>query len=201
MIDLRTVCNVYDAPAVPIDAGPDCMLLDVRIKSLDTGRIHKTPRAQPLMAGGRAYLEAPIYGYGELVAYDYRPIDMHGIDEWFADDTELPFCRNHIPRPSETPQEPEPADEAPQVVREDDAPQEPTEASPADLRTDIIGVMRTQDRAMTLRELILCLNMAYDDPSRKAVGRVLEDMEDKGLVKRCGNSNTGGRPARTWVIA
>lgn len=226
VMDVATVCSVYDDPAIRIGVDPEDLLTDIRVKSVDTGRILACGSIlRPLVCDGKVYIMLPAdFEIGSMVAFGLRTIGHMEMREWFGDDHEVPlgdFLRESVAclttpggddeqeRPEEPPAEPVTADADTQEATqppEDDGPQDAPCArcdamTPAELRTVILQVMRTQDRAMTVREIILCLNMEYVDSNRSRVNDTLVSMEDKGLVKRGGSVRSGGRPSTMWVIA
>ena len=225
VMDVATVCSVYDDPAIRIGVDPEDLLTDIRVKSVDTGRILACGSIlRPLVCDGKVYITLPGFEIGSMVAFGLRTIGHMEMREWFGDDHEVPlgdYLRESVAclttpgsddeqeRHEEAPAEPVTADaDAPEASQppEDDGPQDASCArcdamTPAELRTVILQVMRTQDRAMTVREIVLCLNMDYNDPNRSRVNDMLVSMEDKGLVKRGGSVRSGGRPSTTWVIA
>lgn len=226
VMDVATVCSVYDDPAIRIGVDPEDLLTDIRVKSVDTGRILACGSIlRPLVCDGKVYIMLPAdFEIGSMVAFGLRTIGHMEMREWFGDDHEVPlgdFLRESVAclttpgsddeqeGTEEAPTEPVTADaDAPEASQppENDGPQDAPCArcdamTPAELRTVILQVMRTQDRAMTVREIVLCLNMDYNDPNRSRVNDMLVSMEDKGLVKRGGSVRSGGRPSTTWVIA
>lgn len=226
VMDVATVCSVYDDPAIRIGVDPEDLLTDIRVKSVDTGRILACGSIlRPLVCDGKVYIMLPAdFEIGSMVAFGLRTIGHMEMREWFGDDHEVPlgdYLRESVAclttpgsddeqeRHEEAPAELVTADaDTPEASQppEDDGPQDAPCArcdamTPAELRTVILQVMRTQDRAMTVREIVLCLNMDYSDPNRSRVNDMLVSMEDKGLVKRGGSVRSGGRPSTTWVIA
>ena len=225
VMDVATVCSVYDDPAIRIDVDPEDLLTDIRVKSVDTGRIlTRGSIHRPLVCDGKVYIILPDFEIGSMVVFGLRTIGHMEMQEWFGDDHEVPlgdFLRESVAclttpgsddeqeGTEEAPTEPVTADaDAPEASQppEDDGPQDAPCArcdamTPAELRTVILQVMRTQDRAMTVREIVLCLNMDYSDPNRSRVNDMLVSMEDKGLVKRGGSVRSGGRPSTKWVVA
>lgn len=226
VMDVATVCSVYDDPAIRIGVDPEDLLTDIRVKSVDTGRILACGSIlRPLVCDGKVYIMLPAdFEIGSMVAFGLRTIGHMEMREWFGDDHEVPlgdFLRGSVAclttpgsddeqeGTEEAPAEPVTADtDTPEASQppEDDGSQDALCArcdamTPAELRTVILQVMRTQDRAMTVREIVLCLNMEYVDSNRSRVNDTLVSMEDKGLVKRGGSVRSGGRPSTTWVIA
>lgn len=225
VMDVSTVCSVYDDPAIRIDVDPEDLLTDIRVKSVDTGRIFTRGSIhRPLVCDGKVYIILPDFEIGSMVAFGLRTISHMEMREWFGDDHEVPlsdFLRESVAclttpgsdddqeGTEKAPTEPVTADaDAPEASQppENDGPQDAPCArcdamTPAELRTVILQVMRTQDRAMTVREIVLCLNMDYSDPNRSRVNNMLVSMEDKGLVKRGGSVRSGGRSSTKWVIA
>ena len=221
VMDVATVCNVYDGPAIRIDVDPEDLLTDLRVKSVDTGHILACGSIlRPLVRDGKVYITLPGFEIGSMVAFGLRTIGNMEMRAWFNDDHEVglgdflagrvaclqePAC-NTVTEPQETPSEP--------LTTCDDTQEAPEDAgeglhggltgcAAAELRTVLIKVMRTQDRAMTVREIAAILNSDTVD-ARTRIATVLADMESKGLVKRGSyvpSQSPGRKSVTTWVVA
>ena len=228
--NLSVVCSVDDAPAVSLTgASEGDVVTDLRIKSLDTGRIYSRAFAVPEIRDDRAYVMVLGFAFGERVAIGFDTTPFDSISEWFNDDHEVglgdflagrvaclqePAC-NTVTEPQETPSEPltacDDTQEAPEDLPEAEGPEDAGEGlhegvtgcAAAELRTVLIKVMRTQDRAMTVREIAAILNSDTVD-ARTRIATVLADMEGKGLVKRGSyvpSQSPGRKSVTTWVVA
>lgn len=226
MISVTTVCNVYDEPAIPIAVDPSAILMYVRAKGIETGRIMELDGAvHPRAIEGRTYLDLPGFPIGESVAYAMISVDPLDLETWLRDDHEvglLDYVKGRVAcittqeaqeTPSEAPRCDDVREEAPEGVQEPDEPREDDEVESlhggvigctvAELRTVLLDVMRRQDRAMTVREIAAILN-SDTVGARTRIAANLADMEDKGLVKRGGyvpSQSPGRRNATTWVVA
>ena len=222
MISIATVCNVYDAPAIPLSLDPSALLMGVRVKGIESGRILELGVAvRPKTIGGKAYLHLPGFPIGELVACRMDAVTEDDLARWLDDDHEVGLrgflggtvaCITTQETPSEAPRcddSPEDAED----IQEPDGPRDEDEAESlhggvigctvSELRTTLLEVMRKQDRAMTVREIAAILNSDTTD-ARTRIAANLADMEDKGLVKRGGyvpTTGPGRKNATMWVIA
>ena len=222
MISIDRVCNIYDEPAIPISSDPSAILMNVRVKGVESGRILELGVAvRPETIGGKAYLHLPGFPIGELVACRMDAVTEDDLVWWLDDDHEVGLrdflhgrvaCITTPESPSEVPQ----CDDIPEDVEDVQEPDEPQEddeveslhggvigCTVSELRTVLLDVMRRQDRAMTVREIAAILNSDTTD-ARTRIAANLADMEDKGLVKRGGYAPTTGpgrKNATMWVIA
>lgn len=229
MIDMNLVRMVDDEPAVPITVCSDSILVNIRIKSLGTGRIHCVPIAYSLFSEGMRYLPCPGFEPGDRIAFDFRTYRDRDLEAWFNDDHEVglldylegrvaclqePAC-NIETEPQETPSEPltacDDTQEAPEDLPEAEGPEDADDGlrggvmgcAAAELRTVLIETMRRQDRAMTVKEIAAILNSDTVD-ARTRIATVLADMEGKGLVKRGSyvqSQSPGRKSVTTWVVA
>lgn len=222
MISIATVCNVYDEPAIPLGLDPSALLIGVRVKSVESGRILELGVAvRPETIDGRAYLHLPGFPTGELVACRMDAVTEADLARWFDDDHEVGLrgfvngtvaCITTPEAPSKAPRCDDTREDA-EDVQEPDEPQDEDGAESlhggvigctvSELRTTLLEVMRRQDRAMTVREIAAILNSDTTD-ARTRIAANLADMEDKGLVKRGGyvpSQSPGRKTATTWVIA
>ena len=225
MISVATVCNVYDEPAIPIAVDPSALLMGVRVKSIESGRILELGVAvRPRTVDGKTYLHLPGFPIGELVACRMDAVTEDDLGRWLDDDHEVglkDFLHGRVAcittletqeSPSEAPQ----CDDIPEDAEDIQEPDEPREEDEAEslhggvigctvseLRTTLLEVMKRQDRAMTVRGIAAILNSDTTD-ARTRIAANLADMEDKGLVKRGGYAPTTGpgrKNATMWVIA
>lgn len=212
MMDIATVCNVFDAPAVKIAADSDAILTEVRVKSLDTGRLLLIVRASPRVVGESAYLQLPGFSYGETVAFEFRQLSWEAVRTWFLEDSELPFRTDSAPEEHPVTADPDdgacdsaaPAETEETASEPEQAPDEGEEKPPfVPTGEDVLEIMRTQDRSMTVREIVLCLGLEVSSETRREVTEILESLETNGTVRRDGKGTTaaGGRPTLKWVIA
>lgn len=230
VMDVATICNVYDAPAIRIGVDPEDLLTDLRVKSVETGRILACGGIlHPLVCDGKVYITLPGFEIGSMVAFGLRTIGHMEMRQWFEDDHEVglgdflagrvaclqePAC-NTATEPQETPSEPLTAcdgtQEAPEDLPEAEGPEEAGEGlrggvmgcAAAELRTVLIETMRRQDRAMTVKEIAAILNDDTVD-ARTRIAAALADMEGKGLVKRGSyvpSQSPGRKSVTTWVVA
>ena len=200
MITFTTVCNVYDDPAILLKVDPSALLMGVKVKGVESGRILELGGLlRPGIIDGKPYLGLPGFRIGELVACRIDAVDADDLDRWFADDHEVGL-RDYVQERV-----------ASEDVQEPEAPQEDAEelhggvlgCPVSELRTVLIEVMRRQDRVMTVREIAAILNSDTTD-ARTRIAATLADMEGKGLVKRGGtvpSSSPGRKTATTWVVA
>ena len=241
LLNLGVVCSVDDAPAVSLVGVSDGdVITDLRVKSLDTGRIYRRAFAVPEIRDDRIYVMIIGFGFGEKVGIGFDVMPFDRVSRWFLDDEEVPFSEwtgdaPASPEPQETP-EPEPEPEKQQepvehvetiepledAPAEDDAPSEASEdvqedegqesgeceldggvtgCTIADLRTALLGILRSSDQVLTTRAIAERLG-ENSSASRVRISNTLIDLEEKGLVKRAGSAwNTTGKSATTWVIA
>ena len=225
MILVTTVCNVYDDPAILLRVDPSALLMGVKVKGVESGKILELGGLlRPGIIDGKPYLGLPGFKIGELVACRIDAVDADDLDRWFDDDHEVSL-RDYVQErvaclttpddlqepPQEAPTSHEDTEESSEDVQEPEAPGEDAEelrggvlgCPVSELRTVLIEVMRRQDRVMTVREIAAILN-SDNTESRTRIASVLADMEGKGLVKRGGtvpSSSPGRKTATTWVIA
>lgn len=225
MISVTTVCNVYDEPAIPLSLDPSALLIGVRVKSVESGRILELGGAvNPRVIDGKPYLPLPGFPIGELVACRMDAVTEDDLARWLDDDHEVGlrgFLGGTVAcittqEAQETPSEAPQCDDIPEDVEDVPEPDESRDedeveslhggvigCTVAELRTILLEVMRRQDRAMTVREIAATLNSDTTD-ARTRIAATLADMEDKGLVKRDGyvsSSSPGRKNATTWVVA
>ena len=225
MISVTTVCNVYDEPAIPINSDPSAILMNFRVKGVESGRILELGvEVRPETIGGKAYLHLPGFPIGELVACRMDAVTEDDLARWLDDDHEVGlrgFLNGTVAcittsETQETPSEAPQCDDIPEDaedVQEPEGPREDDEdvslhggvigCTVSGLRTVLLDVMRRQDRAMTVREIAAILNSDTTD-ARTRIAANLSDMEDKGLVKRGGYAPTTGpgrKNATMWVVA
>ena len=225
MIPVTSVCNVYDDPAIPLKVDPSALIMGVRVKGIESGRILEL--GGPLRPGiidGKAYIGIPGFRIGELVVYRMDTVTEDDLDRWFRDDHEVDlrdFVQERVAclttpedlqePPREAPTIHDEPSEASEDVQESEAPQEDAEelrggvmgCPVSELRTVLIEVMRRQDRVMTVKEIAAILNSDTTD-ARTRIAATLADMEGKGLVKRGGtvpSGSPGRKTATTWVVA
>lgn len=236
LLNLGVVCSVDDAPAVSlVGASEGDVITDLRVKSLDTGRIYRRAFAVPEIREDRIYVMVLGFDFGERVGIGFDVMPYDRVSKWFLDDEEIPFNDWHGDAPaSPEPQEPEPEEpQAPvehvetiepleDAPAEDDAPSEASEdvqedegqesgkceldggvtgCTVADLRTALLGILRSSGRVLTTRAIAEILG-ENTSASRVRISNTLIDMEEKGLVKRAGATwNSTGKSATTRVIA
>ena len=217
LLNLGVVCSVDDAPAVSlVGASEGDVITDLRVKSLDTGRIYRRAFALPEIREDLIYVMVIGFDFGEKVGIGFDVMPFDRVSRWFLDDEEVPFNEwtgdaSTSPEPQEPEPEPEPEEpqapvepvehvetieplespedspaeddvpsEAPEDVQEDDAPESGkceldggvTGCTVADLRTALLGILRSSDHVLTTR----------------------------AIAERLGE-NTTGKSATTWVIA
>ena len=225
MIPVTTVCNVYDDPAILLRVDPSALLMGVKVKGVESGRILELGGLlRPGIIDGKPYLGLPGFKIGELVVYRIDAVDSDDLVRWFADDHEVGL-KDYVQErvaclttpadlqepPQEDPHNHDEPSEASEDVREAEPPQEDAEelrggvlgCPVSELRTVLIEVMRRQDRVMTVKEIAAILN-SDNTESRTRIAATLADMEGKGLVKRGGtvpSSSPGRKTATTWVVA
>ena len=229
MTRIATVRRVDGDPAINVDTLPGALLASVRVKGIATGRISHSEILRPPVRDGRACVMLPGFEVGEMVAFAFEAVRPEDLDAWLNDDHEVglgdflagrvaclqePAC-NTVTEPQETPSEPltacDDTQEAPEDLPEPEGPEDADEGlrggvtgcAAAELRTVLIKVMRTQDRAMTVREIAGILNSDTVD-ARTRIATVLADMEGKGLVKRGSyvpSQSPGRKSVTTWVVA
>lgn len=243
LLNLGVVCSVDDAPAVSlVGASEGDVITDLRVKSLDTGRIYRRAFAVPEIREDRIYVMVIGFDFGERVGIGFDAVPFDRISQWFLDDEEVPYADWHgdapaSPEPQEPEPEPEPEEpqapvehvetieplegpedapaeddvpsEAPEDVREDEGQESGkceldggvTGCTIADLRTALLGILRSSGRVLTTRAIAEILG-ENTSASRVRISNTLIDMEEKGLVKRAGATwNSTGKSATTWVVA
>ena len=90
MIPVTTVCNVYDDPAILLKVDPSALLMGVKVKGVESGRILELGGLlRPGIIDGKPYLGLPGFRIGELVACRIDAVDADDLDRWFADDHEV----------------------------------------------------------------------------------------------------------------
>ena len=90
--NLGVVCSVDDAPAVSLHgASEGDVLADLRVKSLDSGKLYRRAFTVPEVRDGKVYAMLPGYGFGERVAIGFDALPFEAVRLWYESDTEEPF--------------------------------------------------------------------------------------------------------------
>lgn len=222
LLNLGVVCSVDDAPAVSLVGVSDGdVITDLRVKSLDSGKLYRRAFTVPEIRDGKVYAMLPGYGFGERVAIGFDALPFRAVELWFQSDTEEPF-REWVEAAVSAPAPEEPQEDPAESPTTDDEPQEASEdvqedkgqesgeceldggvtgCTIADLRTALLGILRSSDQVLTTRAIAERLG-ENSSASRVRISNTLIDLEEKGLVKRAGSAwNTTGKSATTWVIA
>lgn len=216
MIPVTTVCNVYDDPAILLRVDPSALLMGVKVKGVESGRILELGGLlRPGIIDGKPYLGLPGFKIGELVACRIDAVDADDLDRWFADDHEVglrDFMQDKVAclttpedlqePPREAPSSHEDTEEASEDVHDEEEPQEDGEDMRC-TRENILAVLnRNAGTPMSTADIATALGLGNIPSIRSRIGGKLRKLERGHYVRLVAEQSrtdiTGGKPTLLW---